>query len=163
MSRRRHSSISSRNGDWGGGAGLRCVVGHGWRTIAKVRDRLGATDRTAVGGVAVGPVGGHGDGRLSRMIGAAGGGAASSDGRKSWGYGWLAVHRRRRSGLCILCGRTRRADHDGRLRTCGDYRRLSWLLRRTGSGGIRSSRVRSGVGRRNGVLLIRRRSHKGGA
>ena len=49
----------------------------------------------------------------------------------------------------------------GGLGTGRDYRRLRELLWRTCSGGIRSRRGRGGVGRRDGVLLIRRRRHKG--
>lgn len=83
---------------------------------AELDARLGTTDWATVGNVAVGAVGGHGYGALSRVMGGSvDGSGATSDRGKCRTDGWFAVHKSRRGLVGILCGRHRGGNHNGGL------------------------------------------------
>lgn len=96
MSRRGNSGISTtRNRNGRSTGGLRCAVGHCGRVVTELDARLASSDRATVGDKTVRTVGSHGNGALTRMIGAVEVSAAASDSRDSGGDGGFAVHRRR--------------------------------------------------------------------
>jgi hypothetical protein len=80
-----HARVATRNRNRSSVASLGRAVGSGGRAKAKLNARLGGSSVATVGSVAVGAVGGHGDGTLARV-------SASVDVWNRWG-GVFAVHR----------------------------------------------------------------------
>jgi hypothetical protein len=150
--RRGDSRVSTSTGDGNRVAGgLRSAVGNSGRVPAELDLGLSCS---AVGRVAVGTVGAHGDrGLPGVVIGVSVDiGGAVRDGRDGRHDGVATVYGRDGVRLCMLC---RTSSHHRCVGACRNQRRRLLLLRAGGRCVRRSGRSDRGVGR----LLVGGRSH----